>query len=64
MSRMKFPYEIIVKWSKEHGAYVARIPELGIDLTAQASTPEEAVKRAVLAGTAILKSMASEKTSQ
>jgi predicted RNase H-like HicB family nuclease len=61
---MKFPYEIVVKWSKEAAAYVARVPELGIDLTAQAATPEEAVKKVVVAAQVIIKTLASEKTSQ
>jgi predicted RNase H-like HicB family nuclease len=60
---MKFPYEITVKWSKRNAAYVARVPELGI-VTAKGSTPEDAVRRVVRATTAILKSIASEKTSQ
>jgi len=61
---MRFPYEIVVKWSKRNAAYVARVPELGIGLTAKGSTPEEAVRRVVRATMTILKSIASEKTSQ
>jgi predicted RNase H-like HicB family nuclease len=61
---MRFPYEIVVKWSNEDAAYVARVPELGIGLTAQGSTPEEAVRKIVTAAQALVKSIASEKTSQ
>jgi predicted RNase H-like HicB family nuclease len=61
---MKFPYEVVVKWSDEDAAYIARVPELGIVLTAQGSTPEEAVRKVVTAAKALLKSIASEKTSQ
>jgi predicted RNase H-like HicB family nuclease len=61
---MKFEYEIVVKWSKKDRAYVARVPELGLDLTAQGSSPEEAIRRIVRAATTLLKSIASEKTSQ
>jgi predicted RNase H-like HicB family nuclease len=61
---MKFPYEIVVKWSEEDGAYIARVPELGIILTAQGSSPEEATRKVVTAAEAILKAVASETTSQ
>jgi predicted RNase H-like HicB family nuclease len=61
---MKFPYEIVVKWSEEDKAYIARVPELRIGVAAQAQTPEEATKRVVTAARAILRSIASEKTAQ
>lgn len=61
---MKFPYEIVVKWSEEDAAYIAQVPELRVGVAARGDTPEEAIRRVVRAAKALLKSIAAEKTAQ
>jgi predicted RNase H-like HicB family nuclease len=61
---MKFPYEIVVKWSEEDAAYVAQVPELRVGVVARGETPEEATKKVVRAARALLKSISAEKTAQ
>jgi predicted RNase H-like HicB family nuclease len=61
---MKFPYEIVVKWSEEDAAYIAQVPELKVGLAARGDSPEEATKKVVRAAKALLRSIAAEKTAQ
>jgi predicted RNase H-like HicB family nuclease len=44
-----FEYEIVIAWSPDDGAYVARVPALGIACAAHGSTPEAAAREVVSA---------------
>jgi predicted RNase H-like HicB family nuclease len=53
------PHRIIVEWSEEDEAYVARVPAL--NAAAHGDTPEEATREAVVAAQGILESVAEER---
>jgi predicted RNase H-like HicB family nuclease len=48
MDTPTFDYEVIIRWCAAAGAYVARVPALGV--RAQGSSAAEAALEAVLAG--------------
>lgn len=54
----RFTHRIVVQWSREADAYVARVPELEF-VSARGDTPEDAVKQVRLATLAVIAAQAS-----
>jgi len=54
MMGRRFPYRIVVEWSPEDEAYVARVPAFGPACAGDGPSPEAATRNAVSAATAML----------
>ena len=54
-----FKYRIVVAWSEEDEAFVARVPTLA-PCAAHGDTPDEAVRQVVVAAAAVLEVMAED----